>query len=120
MAVELENKFNINGTEYQYAVDQTPLEHSTAFLTSGAMYEWYQSLSVFLGRGVVNDSSGFLANSTDIPTVGIVQSKIKEITDRFTSSSSDYSSSSTKIPTVKLMYSKIEALAARVAALENS
>lgn len=119
---ELENRFIVGNEECRYVVDTTPQDGSTAFITSGAVHEWLESLAQYSTRSVATEVSQFNQNSTDIPTVGLVYTKINDIdvTGRITSSSSDYSSSSTKIPTVGLMYSKIEALAARVAALENS
>lgn len=119
---ELENYIVINGTAYKYAVDDIPQYQSSAFVTSGALYDVSSSLEEYSTRHVVDTTAMFVRNSTNIPTVGLVYTKINDIdvTGRITSESSDYSSTSTKIPTVGLMYSKIEALAARVTALENS
>lgn len=78
MATELENRFIINNEECQYAVDTTPVENSTAFLSSGGAYEWYNDMQPYRGRAVVNTTSDFVENSTNIPTVGLIYKILKD------------------------------------------
>lgn len=77
MATELDNRFFINGTEYKYAVDSTPIPESTLPIESNAVYQLYDSVQTFVGRRVVNETSQFLENSTNIPTVGLIWQILK-------------------------------------------
>lgn len=82
MATELENRFIIGEEECQYVVDTAPQKGSTAFITSGAVFDWYQSMQPFMGRSVVNEGSDFRSDNTNIPTVGLVYTKLKALEDR--------------------------------------
>jgi hypothetical protein len=74
---ELENRFIVGDEECRYVVDTTPQEGSTAFITSGAVCEWLESLAQYSTRSVATEVSQFNQNSTDIPTVGLIWQILK-------------------------------------------
>lgn len=78
MATELENRFIINNEECMYATDANPEYESTAFVTSGGVYETILPLQQYTIRDVVNSSSDFVENSTNIPTVGLIYKILKD------------------------------------------
>ena len=82
MAQELQNKFKINGVIYMLAVDDSPVEGGTAFVTSGTLYDWTSTVQNFSGRRVNNDE--LAGNSPDIPTVGLVYSVVIKKADKNT------------------------------------
>ena len=84
MATELENRFIINNEECMYATDANPEYKSTAFVTSGGVYENFLPLQQYTTRNVVNSSTDYVANSTNIPTVGLMYSKIEALAARVT------------------------------------
>lgn len=79
MATELENRFFINGEECKYAVDTSAEAESTAFITSGGVYDLFQPLQTYEGRTIVNESSYFLQDSRNIPTVGLMWQIINKL-----------------------------------------
>ena len=74
---QLENRFIIGEEECQYVVDTTPQEGSTAFITSGAVFDLKESVSEYATRHVVDSVDQFTQNNTDIPTVGLIWQILK-------------------------------------------
>lgn len=90
---QLENKIVYNGTEYEFVIDVTPTEGSSAFITSGAVYSLSQSLADFVGKHIVNEvkdgnynavTSGAvfsaLSNKANSSTVSTLSSNVSMLT----------------------------------------
>lgn len=82
MAQELKNRFVIDNEEYQFAVDDTPIMGSDAFIMSGAVFDWVTTMTRFGGRNI-NDSE-LVGESTDIPSSGVVYAAVIKKADKNT------------------------------------
>lgn len=72
----LKNKMVFNDEEFEFVVDITPVEGSSAFITSGAVYELKRSLSAFVDVTITPTISG---GSSSVPTSGAVYDAISTL-----------------------------------------